>query len=119
MTTDAPALAPRGVRTRTPSEIAPPQMHHARHEDSIDITLFDDCRRQTRKTIGPDRASRERGILEILRDTLRPLRAVKTISCSQGNDGYGAGSGHPGNPEVVAGPPPACLGRHRGATRPR
>ena len=43
MTTDAPALAPRGVRTRTPLEIAPPQMHHARHEDSIDITLFDDA----------------------------------------------------------------------------
>ena len=42
MTTDAPALAPRGVRTRTPSEITPPQMHHARHEDSIDITLFDE-----------------------------------------------------------------------------
>ena len=43
MTIDVPALAPRGVRTRTPSEITPPQMHHARDEDSIDITLFDDA----------------------------------------------------------------------------
>jgi hypothetical protein len=42
MTSDAPALAPRGGRTTTLSEITPSQMHHARHEDSIDMTLFDE-----------------------------------------------------------------------------
>ena len=42
MTTDAPALAASWGEDQTPSEIMPLQMHHARHENSIDITLFDE-----------------------------------------------------------------------------
>ena len=45
------------------------------------------------KTIGPGHNPRERGILEILRDTPRPLRAVKPISRSQWNGGFGAHCG--------------------------
>ena len=43
MTIDAPALAPRGVRTRTPSEISPRRCIMRDTKIPIDITLFDDA----------------------------------------------------------------------------
>ena len=54
-TTDAPASAPRGVRTRTPSEITPPQMHQCAPRRFHRHNPLRRGRRQTRKTIGPDR----------------------------------------------------------------
>ena len=57
-------------------------MHHARHEDSIDIALFDEFAGAKLERQSGLTNPRERRILEILRDTLRSLRAVKPISPS-------------------------------------